>query len=216
MEAKADAQLLREYARQGSEAAFAEIVARYTDLVYSTVLRQAGSAVMAEEVAQSVFTDLARKAPALADKLRARLASQGITTSAAMLSTVLSTNAVQTAPAGMAARLAAASLAGAAAKTGTLLTLWVTGLERIPLNSLITGSRCPSPPLLTPFSPVRKSRAKCQTEVGPGCTSWLTARFRKRDRRTAILTPGKNSGYNNAQPNSPPKSPRRPIHRDIF
>ena len=44
MQAKADAQLLREYARQGSEAAFGEIVARYTDLVYSAVLRQVGSA----------------------------------------------------------------------------------------------------------------------------------------------------------------------------
>jgi RNA polymerase sigma factor (sigma-70 family) len=228
MQAKADAQLLREYAFEGSEAAFGEIVARYTDLVYSTVLRQAGSPDLAEEVAQSVFTDLARKAPALAaklgdsgtivgwlyrgsryaltkhlraeqrrhtrenlamqnldpspaaspdwerlrpvldkaladlseedrqamllrffqnqgfqavgaalgvsedtaqkrvaralEKLRAHLARQGITTAAAMLSTILSTNAVQPAPAGLAARLAGASLAGAA-KTGTTLTL---------------------------------------------------------------------------------------------
>lgn len=229
MQAKADAQLLREYARQGSEAAFGELVARYTDLVYSTVLRQAGSADVAEEVAQSVFTDLARKAPELAgklgengsivgwlyrssrfalskylrgehrrqnresqamqnldpassaspdwehvrpvldnamadlseedrqamllrffqnqgfeavglalgisddaaqkrvgralDKLRAHLARKGITTTAALLSAVLTTHAVQTAPAGLAAKLAGASLAGAAAKTGTTLTI---------------------------------------------------------------------------------------------
>jgi DNA-directed RNA polymerase specialized sigma24 family protein len=69
MQAKADAQLLREYCRQGSEAAFGEIVARYTNLVYSAVLRQVGSADIAEEVAQSVFTDLARKAASLAGKL---------------------------------------------------------------------------------------------------------------------------------------------------
>jgi RNA polymerase sigma factor (sigma-70 family) len=69
MQAKPDAQLLREYSRQGSEAAFGEIVARYTNLVYSAVLRQAGSDGIAEEVAQSVFTDLARKAPSLAGKL---------------------------------------------------------------------------------------------------------------------------------------------------
>jgi RNA polymerase sigma factor (sigma-70 family) len=229
MQAKADAQLLREYARQGSEAAFGEIVARYTDLVYSAVLRQVGSATLAEDVAQSVFTDLARKAAALAgtlqengtiagwlyrssryavskhlraehrrhtresqamqdfdpasatspdwervrpvldealadlseedrqamllrffqnqrfqavgaalgisddaaqkkvgralEKLRAQLARHGITTTAAMLSAVLSTNAIQTAPAGLAARLAGASLAGAAAKSGTTLTI---------------------------------------------------------------------------------------------
>jgi DNA-directed RNA polymerase specialized sigma24 family protein len=69
MQAKADTQLLREYARQGSEAAFGEIVARYTDLVYSAVLRQVGSAALAEDVVQSVFTDLARKAPSLAGRL---------------------------------------------------------------------------------------------------------------------------------------------------
>jgi RNA polymerase sigma factor (sigma-70 family) len=228
MQAKADAQLLREYARQGSEAAFGEIVARYTDLIYSVVLRQAGSVDLAEEVAQSVFTDLARQAPSLAgkldengaivgwlyrssryalskrlrtehrrhtresqamqdfdpastspdwervrpvldealadlseedrqamllrffqnrgfqaigaalgisddaaqkrvgralEKLRAYLARHGITTTAALLSAVLSTNAIETAPAGLAARLAGASLAGAAAKTGTTLSI---------------------------------------------------------------------------------------------
>jgi RNA polymerase sigma factor (sigma-70 family) len=229
MQAKADAQLLREYSRQGSEAAFGEIVARYTNLIYSAVLRQVGSADIAEEVAQSVFTDLARKAPSLAgkleenativgwlyrssryavskhlraeqrrhnresqamqeldstsstspdwervrpvldeamadlseedrqamllrffqnqgfqavgaalgisddaaqkrvgralEKLRARLAHHGITTTAAMLSVVLSTHAIQTAPAGLAAKLAGASLAGAASKTATALTI---------------------------------------------------------------------------------------------
>ena len=63
---KSDAQLLREYAVQGSEPAFAEIVARHADLVYSAAWRQTGSPELAREIAQSVFTDLARKARALA------------------------------------------------------------------------------------------------------------------------------------------------------
>src|SRR5665213_2479675 len=69
MQAKSDAQLLIDYARHGSEPAFGEIVARYTNLIYSTVLRQVGSAAVAEDVAQCVFTDLARKAPVLARQL---------------------------------------------------------------------------------------------------------------------------------------------------
>ena len=68
---KSDAQLLRDYAAHGSEPAFAEIVARHTDLVYSAALRQTGSPELAREIAQSVFTDLARKARALAGTLSA-------------------------------------------------------------------------------------------------------------------------------------------------
>ena len=229
MQVKADAQLLREYARQGSEAAFGEIVARYTDLVYATALRQAGSADLAKDIAQSVFTDLARKAASLSgtfkenetivgwlyrstrfavskhlraehrrrireslamqefdhaaatspdwervrpkldealadlgeedrqamllrffqnqnfqtigaalgisddtaqkrvgralEKLRAGLARHGITTTAALLSTVLSANAMQTAPAGLAAKLAGASLASTTVPTATTLII---------------------------------------------------------------------------------------------
>ena len=37
MQPLSDAQLLRDYAERGAEAAFAEIVARHTDLVYSAV-----------------------------------------------------------------------------------------------------------------------------------------------------------------------------------
>ena len=65
MQNKSDAQLLGEYAAQGSEPAFAEIVARHTDLVYSVACRQTGSPELAHEVAQMVFTDLARKARTL-------------------------------------------------------------------------------------------------------------------------------------------------------
>ena len=71
MQHQSDAQLLREYAAQHSDPAFAEIVARHTDLVYSAALRQTGSPELAREIAQSVFTDLARKARALAGTLSA-------------------------------------------------------------------------------------------------------------------------------------------------
>ena len=69
MQSKSDAQLLRQYAERRNESAFGEIVARHTDLVYSAAFRQVGSPDLACDVAQSVFTDLARKAPSLARKL---------------------------------------------------------------------------------------------------------------------------------------------------
>lgn len=54
-----DLELLKQYAREGVESAFAEIVRRHINLVYSAAVRQVHSAQLAEEVAQSVFTDLA-------------------------------------------------------------------------------------------------------------------------------------------------------------
>jgi RNA polymerase sigma factor (sigma-70 family) len=60
-----DAELLREYVRNGSETAFAELVKRYVDLVYCSARRQLGDAQLAEEVAQNVFCLLARKAGTL-------------------------------------------------------------------------------------------------------------------------------------------------------
>src|SRR5262245_22795497 len=55
-----DLDLLRQYARENSEEAFAALVQRHLDLVYSAALRQVRLPQQAEEVAQSVFTDLAR------------------------------------------------------------------------------------------------------------------------------------------------------------
>lgn len=61
-----DNELLRRYAEEKSEEAFAELVRRHVDFVYAAALRQArGSAALAQDVTQVVFTDLARKAAAL-------------------------------------------------------------------------------------------------------------------------------------------------------
>lgn len=57
-----DMTLLCEYASSGSEAAFAALVSRYIDLVYSVAFRHVRNASQAEEVSQIVFMLLARKA----------------------------------------------------------------------------------------------------------------------------------------------------------
>lgn len=62
----ADAELLRRYATERSEAAFAELVHRHLDFVYAAALRQAqGNTALVEDAVQSVFTDLARHAARL-------------------------------------------------------------------------------------------------------------------------------------------------------
>jgi RNA polymerase sigma factor (sigma-70 family) len=59
-------ELLAEYVKNGSEGAFRELVTRYLDLVYSTALRCVeGDAHRAQDVAQTVFLDLARLASRL-------------------------------------------------------------------------------------------------------------------------------------------------------
>jgi RNA polymerase sigma factor (sigma-70 family) len=60
------AELLRRYVEDRSQEAFTELVRGNLDLVYSAALRQLdGDSHRAQEAAQVVFTDLARKAPSL-------------------------------------------------------------------------------------------------------------------------------------------------------
>ncbi|HEY5233444.1 MAG TPA: sigma-70 family RNA polymerase sigma factor [Verrucomicrobiae bacterium] len=63
-----DLNLLREYARNNSEDAFAALVSRHVSLVYSVALRQVRDPHLADEITQAVFIILARKAGSFGDK----------------------------------------------------------------------------------------------------------------------------------------------------
>lgn len=60
-----DFELLQQFARDRSDAAFEALSKRHVDLVYSAALRQTADPHLAEDVTQAVFAVLAQKAPGL-------------------------------------------------------------------------------------------------------------------------------------------------------
>ena len=68
MNSLTDQQLLRDYTKRRSEAAFAELVRRHVDCVYSAALRMVRDAHLAEDVTQGVFVALAQNARQLTDR----------------------------------------------------------------------------------------------------------------------------------------------------
>ncbi len=63
-----DTELLEQFARNKSEAAFTELVERHIGLVYSTAFRKTGNPQQSEDITQAVFIILARKANSLGPK----------------------------------------------------------------------------------------------------------------------------------------------------
>jgi RNA polymerase sigma factor (sigma-70 family) len=63
-----DQQLLRDYTGRRSETAFAELVRRHVDFVYSAALRMVRDTHLAEDVTQGVFVALAQNARHLTDR----------------------------------------------------------------------------------------------------------------------------------------------------
>ena len=61
-ERRQDFEWLQRFTRHGEESAFADVVRRHLDMVFATALRKVEDPGAAQEIAQNVFTVLARKA----------------------------------------------------------------------------------------------------------------------------------------------------------
>src|SRR6476660_3278984 len=60
---ESDCELLRKYASEGDEPAFTELVRRHLNLIYSVAYRESnGDPAQAQDIAQLVFIELAKKA----------------------------------------------------------------------------------------------------------------------------------------------------------
>jgi RNA polymerase sigma factor (sigma-70 family) len=68
MDERTDSDLLQQYAEHQSEAAFSELVRRQVNFVYSVAMRYVGNPPDAQDVAQTVFVILAKKAGALCNR----------------------------------------------------------------------------------------------------------------------------------------------------
>lgn len=68
MNDQTDSQLLRAYAERRSEPAFAELVRRHVDFIYSAALRMVCDSHLAQDVTQGVFVALAKSAAQLTDR----------------------------------------------------------------------------------------------------------------------------------------------------
>ena len=66
---RTDWALLRQYVERNSQDAFAALVSRHLNMVYTTCLRELRDATLAEDAAQSVFIILAAKAPKFSDRV---------------------------------------------------------------------------------------------------------------------------------------------------
>jgi RNA polymerase sigma factor (sigma-70 family) len=66
---RSDLELVQEFAQRGAESAFASLVQRHLNLVYSVALRLAADSRLAEDVSQSVFVALAQQSKQVASKL---------------------------------------------------------------------------------------------------------------------------------------------------